>query len=522
MVGDALMRRGRRSTESLQTIGYYSGWVVVGVGLLMLLPPVVAAASKEWNTVVDFVIGSATALIVGYVLVHLCHRAPRKLTWVDGMVAASFSWLLSTPLAAIPYYLSGHWGSFLDAMFDVMSGFTTTGVVLVQDLDHLADGVNMWRHLLTYVGGQGMVVMALTFLIGQTPGAYAIYAGEAKDERLLPNVRHTAQAIWLVSIVYLVIGTAAQTVAGLLVGLSPDRAFLHGMWVFMGAWSTGGFAPNSQNILYYHSALYELIGVVIFVLGSFNFALHWAIWTGNRKELFRNIEIVSFLVTTTLTFGAVAVGMAKTGLYETPLLMLRKVWYQLMSAHTTTGFATVYAREFALAWTPLAICGMVAAMLIGGSASSTAGGFKGLRVGILAKAVAAEVRKMVSPPSAVVVTVFHHVRDVVLEDRHVRSAALVVILYSLTWFVGTAITTNYGYPFLDAAFETASVTGNVGLSIGIVAPTMPDFLKVVYILIMWMGRLEFMSIFAILGLILKGVRRRWGLTSALGLLGRSF
>jgi trk system potassium uptake protein TrkH len=205
----------------------------------------------------------------------------------------------------------------------------------------------------------------------------------------------------------------------------------------------------------------------------------------------------------------VALGMAKTGLYTTPLLVLRKVWYQLMSAHTTTGFATVYSREFALSWPPLAVSGMVLAMLIGGSASSTAGGFKGLRVGILAKAVASEIRKMVSPSSAVIVSVFHHVRDVVLEDRHVLSAAIVVLLYVLTWFAGTAITTGYGYPFLDAAFETASVTGNVGLSIGITTPAMPDALKLVYLLIMWVGRLEFMSAFAILGLILKGVRRRW-------------
>lgn len=503
------MRAGHLREESLQTIGYYSGWVVIGVGLLMLLPPIVSVVYGEWNTVVDFATGCALAVIVGYSLVHLCHQAPRKLTWVTGMVSASVSWLIATPLAAIPYFLSGHWGSFLDAVFDVMSGFTTTGLVLVQDLDHVSNGINTWRHLLTYVGGQGMVVMALTFLIRQTTGTFAIYAGEAKDERLLPNVRHTARAIWLVSVVYLVIGTAIHTLAGLWIGLSLDRAFLHGMWMFMGAWSTGGFAPTSLNVLYYHSALYELVGIAFFVLGSFNFALHWAVWTGNRKELLRNIEVVSFLVTTTLTFGIVAIGMVKTGLYATPLLMLRKVWYQLISAHTTTGFGTNYAREFALSWPPLAICGMIAAMLIGGSASSTAGGFKGLRVGILAKALANDVRKAVSPPSAVIVSVFHHIRDVMLEDRHVRSAATIVLLYILSWFVGTVVATNFGYPLLDAAFESASVTGNVGLSIGITAPSMPDALKVVYILMMWAGRLEFMSVFAILGLILKGVRRRW-------------
>lgn len=500
----------RRSHESpLWSIGYYTGWVTIGVGLLMAIPPVISAFYGEWNTVIDFITGFAIALIAGYGLVHLCYKASRRLNWVNGMVAASLSWFIAMIVAAIPYQLSGHWGSFLDAMFDVMSGFTTTGLVLAQDLDHIPNGINMWRHLLTYVGGQGMVVMALTFLIGEAAGAYAIYVGEGKDERLLPNVRNTARAIWLISIVYLMVGTVAHTVAGLVIGLPLDRAFLHGMWMFMGAWSTGGFTPSSMNTLYYHSLLYEIVGIVTFILGSFNFALHWAVWTGNRKEIIRNIEVVSFSITATITFLVVATGLAKTGLYNTPLLMFRKAWYQLVSAHTTTGFSTIYSREFAVSWTPLSLTGMIIAMLIGGSASSTAGGFKGLRVGILAKAVGDEIKRIISPSRAVIVTSFHHIREVVLSDRQVRSAAVIIVLYILTWFVGTAVTTNYGYPFLDAAFESASVTGNVGLSIGITVPAMPDFLKVVYIVIMWVGRLEFMSVFAMLGLAFRSVRKRW-------------
>lgn len=502
------MTGSRKRVAALATIGYYIGRVITGVGLLMLVPITVALLYQEWNTVVDFLVGLAAALIVGYGLVHVCYRAPRKLAWVHGMVAASVSWLVAMAVAALPYWLSGHWGSYLDSMFDIMSGFTTTGLVLVQDLDHLANGLNMWRHLLTYVGGQGMVVLALSFLIREMAGAYTIYVGEGKDERLLPNVRHTAQAIWLVSIVYLVVGTFFQMLAGLWIGQHLDRAFFHGMWVFMGAWSTGGFAPQSSNIQYYHSLLYELVGAVIMIIGSFNFALHWAVWTGNRKEIYRNIEVVSFFVTATLTFAMVALGMSKTGLYSTPLIMLRKGWYQLISGHTTTGFSTIFARQFAKDWTPLALAGMIMAQLIGGSACSTAGGYKGLRVGIVFKALMDEIKKIVSPSSAVIVTKFHHVKDVVLEDRHVRSAALIIILYTVAWLGGTLVATYYGYPFLDAAFETASANGNVGLSIGITAPTMPNLLKVVYIMIMWAGRLEFMSVFAIIGFLVWEVRGR--------------
>ena len=141
---------------------------------------------------------------------------------------------LGDRLGALPHYLSGHEGSYLDAMFDVMSGYTTTGLYLLQDLDHISYGLNMWRHLLTYAGGQGIVVIALTFLFKGTAGAYKVYVGEGKDERLLPNVVQTARAIWLVSLTYLVVGTPRSWGHGLFLGQDagacvPPRAVgVHG------------------------------------------------------------------------------------------------------------------------------------------------------------------------------------------------------------------------------------------------------------------------------------------------------
>jgi trk system potassium uptake protein TrkH len=262
-------------------------------------------------------------------------------------------------------------------------------------------------------------------------------------------------------------------------------------------------------VLYYHSVSVEAISFVIMVVGSLNFALHYAVWTGNRKEIYRNIEAVSFLVTSTLLFVMVTLEFAKLGVYPDLMAVMRKGYYNLISGHTTTGFSTVYARQFPLEWGPLAMVAMTAAMLFGGSACSTAGGFKGLRIGILVKGLLEDVRKLTLPSSAVVITKFHHVRDVVLEDRHVRNAALIVLSYMGIWFLGTAVGTYYGYPVMDSMFESASASGNVGLSSGVLSAGAPWLLKVTYIFLMWAGRLEFMSIYALLALLLqRGLRRR--------------
>ena len=496
--------------EDYRIIGFYMGSVIIGIGILMTIPLLTALLRAEWDIAVDFVIGEAIAIIVGYGLRLVSWQPGLKgMNWIHGLVVAGFSWIVAMVVSAVPYYLSGHYLSFLDACFDVMSGFTTTGIVLIQDLDHASDGINMWRHLITYVGGQGMVVLALTFLFsGMTSGLYKLYVGEGKDERLLPHVVHTARAIWAISLVWLAVGTMVQAIAGLLAGQRPLRAFLHGLWVFMAGWSTGGFAPQSQNVLYYHSSLYEIVTFVIFVIGSFNFALHYAVWTGNRREIYRNIETVSMFVTVT-TFTAVGLlGLARLGVYPNLMALLRKGFYLIVSGHTTTGFMTVYGPQFALEWGDLAMLAITLAMLFGGSACSTAGGFKGLRVGIIFKAFLQDVKRLIMPESALVVQKFHHVKDIVLSDTTVRSAMLIVLLYLVTWGVGTLGGVAAGYPLVPAMFESASATGNVGLTAGVTTAAMPSALKVLYIWIMWAGRMEFISVLGIGAFIAAAIRGR--------------
>ncbi|CAG0958379.1 hypothetical protein ANRL2_00653, partial [Anaerolineae bacterium] len=345
-------------------------------------PLAMALSLGEWNPAIDFLIAIGACLSFGLASEIAC-QTTQDLRWSHGLVIASFSWFVATVLGAIPQGLSGHFGSFIDAMFDVMSGYTTTGLYLIQDLDHISNSLNMWRHLLTYVGGQGIIVVALTFLFRGSAGAYKMYVGEGKDERLLPNVIRTARAIWLVSLAYLAVGSLALWIAGVAIGQSPLRSLLHAMWVFMGAWSTGGFAPQSYNTFYYHSLAYEIICVIIMVVGSFNFALHWSLWTGRRSELWKDIEIISFTATLTIAMIIATAGLMQLGVYTDSVALFRKMSYQLFSGHTTTGFGTIYSRTFVRQWGPLAMLGVILAMAIGASACSTAGGFKGIRMGIL-------------------------------------------------------------------------------------------------------------------------------------------
>ncbi len=491
--------------EDLKIIGFYLGKIILGLAMTMAIPLLAAFFFQEANPFLDFFIGIEISVVAGLLLIKTC-QTDKDLNWMQGMIVVSLSWVVVMLLGAVPLYLSGHWKSFLDACFEAMSGFATTGLSLVQDLDHLSYAHNLWRHLMMFLGGQGIVVIALSFFVRGFSGAFKMYVGEARDEKIMPNVINTSRFIWLVSIVYLILGTFSLGVAGILGGMRPVNAFFHGACIFMTAFDTGGFAPQSQSILYYHSFAIEIITVVFMVLGALNFKLHYHLWIGNRKELVKNIETRTFFVTVLATFALVAVGLTQAQAYPKAMMLFRKGFYQLISGHTGTGFQTIYAQQFGSDWHPLALCGVILAMALGGAVCSTTGAIKMLRIGIILKAFKEDLKRIIMPERAIIVEKFHHIREVFLEDKLVRSALMVTLAYIILYGVGALAGMFYGYPFLESLFESTSAAANVGLSCGITAVTMPVMLKVIYILQMWAGRLEFMSVFTILGFIFASVK----------------
>ncbi len=491
--------------EDIKTIGYYLGKIILGLGLTMLIPIIIGLAFGEINPVLDFLIGIEITLIFGLILIKLCFTEQEP-NWMQGMIVISLSWLSAMVLGAIPLYLSGHYKVFLDTCFETMSGFTTTGLTLVQDLDHLSYTHNFWRHLGPFIGGQGIAIVALSFFIKGTAGAFKMYVGEAREERLLPNVIHTARFIWLISIVYLILGTLSLGIVGITIGMRPANAFFHGVCVFMAGFDTAGFAPQSQNILYYHSLLFEVVTIVIILFGALNFNLHYQMWIGNRKEARKNIETKTLLISIMLTFFITAIGLNQLGVYPKAIVLFRKGFFQLISGHTTTGYMTVYARQFITEWGNLALVALICAMGLGGCACSTAGGIKMLRVGIAFKALKQDLKRIIMPERAIVEQRFHHIKEIFLEDKLVRSALLITLAYLGLYVIGAIVGMLFGYPFLDSLFESTSAAANVGFSCGITDTHMPATLKLTYIFQMWAGRLEFMSVFTLIGFFIAAIK----------------
>lgn len=491
--------------EDIKNIGYYLGKVIIALGFTMFIPILMGICAGEINPVLDFVIGLQVTFISGILLTRVCFTG-KELNWMQGMIVVSLSWVAAMALGAIPLHLSGHWNSYLDACFDAMSGFATTGLALVQDLDHLSYAHNLWRHLIMFIGGQGIVIVALSFFVRGFSGAFKMYVGEARDERIQPNVVHTARFIWLVSILYLVLGTIALGAAGMLGGMRPFNAFFHGACIFMAAFDTGGFTPHSQSVLYYHSLPFEILTIIFMILGAINFRLHYHIWNGNRREVVKNIETVFFFVVATAIFFIVCAGLAQTNLYVNAPTLFRKGFYQLISAQTGTGYQTIYAAQFSNEWNHLSLVALILAMSLGGAVCSTTGAIKMLRLGIVYKALTQDIKRIILPEKAIVVKRYHHIKEVFLEDDVARSALAITISYIIVYLAGAFVGMFFGYPFLHSLFESTSAAANVGLSCGITKTTMPWLLKITYMIQMWAGRLEFMSVFTLIGFFVAAIK----------------
>lgn len=493
----------RPVAEDLRVISFYLGRIVTVVAMAGLLPTIWAAVGREWRPFSGFLLMVGALLVLGQILLRAGPAAPR-LGWGHGMVVVALTWIVVPALGAIPLAVSGHYASFLDAYFDAMSGLSTTGLALIQDLDHLAPSLNFWRHLLQFLGGQGIILAALTLFA--SGGVLTLFEGEGREERVLPSVGSTARFIWAVAAAHMVAGVLVLAVVGtVILGFTPLRAVFHGLMIFFAGFDTGGFAPQSTSLGYYHSAIFEGVTAVLMVAGAVSFGVHYALWKGRARRVMANLETRTLLRTFSITLFLVLVGLATAGLYGSVAGLSRQGLFQVLSAHTGTGFATVPSSELAT-WGGLAFGGMALAMALGGMGSSTAGGVKALRVGLTFKTISNQIKQVLLPEGAVVSRGYFQGSPQRLTDEVSQSVMSVTLLYVGLFLVGAGIGQAYGVPLQDALFESVSAGASVGLSVGVTTPTMPVLLKITYILQMWAGRLEFVAVFALFGFLLSWVR----------------
>ena len=486
--------------RDFSTILNILGRLILGLSLFMIIPIIVALIKGEHSPLLDFFIGFTFSASLG-MLLTLIFPIKKEASWIHAFFTVSLGWLAFSLLGAIPLYLSAHFLSFVDAWFESMSGFATTGLILIQDLDHLSISHNMWRHLTMFIGGQGIILASLSILTRARSVALGFYIGEARQEKILPNVIDTARFIWKVSFVYLVLGVITFFAILYSQGLSGQRSFFHALWLFFASFDTGGFTPQAQNIAYYHSFSLEIATIVFMILGAMNFNLHFWLWNKSKKEIFRNFEIRTFFFTVCslsliLYFSLIKMGPA----------MFRKGFYQLISAHSGCGFTNLASGELNH-FPTLGLLAIIFAMMIGGGVCSTTGGIKLMRVGIVFKSFFMEIKRWMMPFRAVYKDRFHHLQSLVLSDKRMKEAYLFFFIFIFTYVAGAIVAMGFGYPASAALFESVSATANVGLSVGITSPTMPLVLKLVYIFQMWAGRLEFISIFVSLGFVLSLFRR---------------
>ncbi|MDR1014462.1 MAG: hypothetical protein LBL86_05720 [Coriobacteriales bacterium] len=490
----------RFKREDLGIIAHYLGAIVLLLGGIMLVPLAVSLLMGEWAVTGNYLVGVGCAATIGGLL-RMCRISPVTLERRQAIAITTLVWVVGAFVAAIPLWLSGHYGSFLDALFEGVSGFTSTGFSLCQDIDHLSTADNMWRFTLQFLGGQGVIVIALSLGLFTQVGS-SFYSAEGRGEYVLPNIKKTAQFIWQFSSIVVFCGTLLLFLVSLCLGIDPVRSVFHGLWLTIGAYDTGGFASQSLSLSYYHSWPLEVIAMVLMLMGAVNFALYARLWKGGFRstvrEFIRDIEIRTLALWTVCALVVfVAAVLAGQFLTDFSGLMRRGV-FTIVSATTNTGYQVLSTNQMTTLLSSGAFFMIVVAMAIGGSSGSTAGGIKALRIGIIAKAVLARIKDVFAPKSVRNTTSYQHLGRHMLSSELTGAAMTIAILYVVTYIVGALVGIAVGYDAIPATFESVAATSNAGLSAGIIAPEAPAVMKLVYLVQMWVGRLEFLTFLAVL------------------------
>lgn len=474
---------------------YFLGLTLLVAGGVLTIPAPISLIFGEPSLAPYFLIPAAISFLVGGFLYSKFESG--ELTFGKAMVIAALGWLIVPLIGSIPYILGSKLGP-LDAYFESMSGFTTTGLTMFKmpgpGFIDAPRTILFWRSFSQWVGGVGVMVLFLAAIIGAGKVAKQLYSAEGGGGRSGPDldrgpeatVRASAKSIWKIYVFY----TLVAFIILYLLGMPPFESINHAMT----ALATGGFSVTSDSFASYGAPILVFTCLPM-IFGATSFALHRRVIAGDWRALFKSPE---FRLMSLLILGS------------TLILAWRMDWitalFSTVTASTTVGFSSVNVISGAI-WGPLQKSILIILMIIGGGFGSTAGAIKLIRTVILITALYWLVKRALLPDRAVVPL---KIGDKIFSENEILQSAVFVFGYFVLLGVGGLITMA-AMPEASAIncfFDSVSAQGTVGLTSGVTGPTMPSVVKITYILQMWIGRLEVIPAIALFAYVIGLTPRR--------------
>lgn len=452
---------------------------IVWVEAIMLILPCIVSMIYEDKSTVPFLITILIAAVIGTALVVFCRTKNDVIYAKEGFLTVSLSWIILSLIGALPFTISGEIPNYIDAVFETVSGFTTTGASILNDIESMSRGLLFWRSLTHWIGGMGVLVFVMAILPNVSKRSIHIMRAEVPGPvkgKLVPRMRDTAKILYLIYIVM----TAVEIVLLKIGGMPLYDSLVHAF----GTAGTGGFGIKSDSIASYSSYLQWVITIFMLLFGV-NFNLYYLMLIRRFKSVVRSAELWVYVGIVLVSIGLITYNVYP--IYSDFSDTVRDSAFQVASIITTTGYATT---DFDL-WPSFSKAILFALMFIGACAGSTGGGFKVSRVIILFKKINSELKRLLHPRSVKAVT-FEGKR---LEDHTITGVMVYLAIYIICFVVLFLAVSLDAFDFETNFSAVAACFNNIGPGFNAVGPVAnyagySVFSKIVLTISMLLGRLE--------------------------------
>jgi len=464
------------------TLPYVGTFLKVNALILLVPIPLAYYFNEPIN---PLLIASAACFLTGFFFTKRKHE---EIKYSETVLLSAFILVCISVFGAIPFFMNFEGpilNNAVDAFFESVSGYTTTGLSVINDVEVMPKSLIFLRSLFQWVGGIGIVVLSFSALMYGTT-SFFLYREEQDFNRILPSVRKSAKTIITIYILYTLLGSGLLWLSGMSLFESVSSMFA--------TLSTGGF---SYGKVLYPNLVAKLVFMVFMVLGSMSFAVHYSLFNRKFRDVFSNIQFK--LVGAFILIGVILFTLVLIYSGESFITALDKSVFNVISALTTTGFSDIDFSQL----NDLGKFVTVIFMSIGGGMGSTAGGLKIFRVYVLFRGVVWFVKKNLAPGRAIIPL---KVEGKPFSLSEVNLIVLFFFAYMLIMVSATVVLTAYGYSGIDSLFVSASALGTVGLSTLDVA-SMPVVAKLVLTLEMMFGRVEIVSLAALIGHVMMRTRQ---------------